>query len=162
MPDIDSLSIQITSSTQGATQSINALIRNLGNLNAALNNYTADSQYIKGFNSLIAGLNGISSAVKSIDVEKIKDLSRVLGSLGTSGEKISKLNFVKSFSNMGAELAKFSAEAKSMAQDFAKTFDIPQKEMVKLESKNKDISSLEKEINEIMLDLNSYPIYQNF
>ena len=126
MPDIDSLSIQITSSTQGATQSINALIRNLGNLNAALNNYTADSQYIKGFNSLIAGLNGISSAVKSIDVEKIKDLSRVLGSLGTSGEK--------SFSNMGAELAKFSAEAKSMAQDFAKCFDIPQKEMVKLTS----------------------------
>ena len=132
MPDIDSLSIQITSSTQGATQSINALIRNLGNLNAALNNYTADSQYIKGFNSLIAGLNGISSAVKSIDVEKIKDLSRVLGSLGTSGEKISKLNFVKSFSNMGAELAKFSTEARTMAKDFAKNFDIPEKEMVNL------------------------------
>lgn len=134
MPDIDSLSIQITSSTQGATQSINALIKNLGNLNAALNNYTADSQYVKGFNSLISGLNGISSAVKSIDIDKIKDLSRVLGSLGTSGEKISKLNFVKTVSNMGSDLSKFSAEAKSMAQDFAKCFDIPQKEMVKLTS----------------------------
>lgn len=134
MPDIDSLSIQITSSTQGATQSINALIRNLGNLNAALNNYSADSPYIKGFNSLVSGLNGISSAVKSIDIDKIKNLSSVLGSLGTSGEKISKLNNVKVFSNMGADLSKFSAEAKSMAQDFAKEFNIPQKEMVKLTS----------------------------
>jgi len=37
-----------------------------------------------------------------------------------------------------------------------------QKEMVKLEAKNTDIYSLEKEINEIMLDLNSYPIYQEY
>ncbi len=37
-----------------------------------------------------------------------------------------------------------------------------QKEIVKLEIEKKDISNLEKEIEEIIVDLNTYPIYQEY
>ena len=37
-----------------------------------------------------------------------------------------------------------------------------QKEIVKLEIDNKDVSHLEKEIKEILLILNTYPIYQEY
>ena len=37
-----------------------------------------------------------------------------------------------------------------------------QKEIVKFEVDKKDVSNLEKEIEEILLDLNSYPIYQEY
>ncbi|MCR5192463.1 MAG: hypothetical protein K6D59_04080, partial [Bacteroidales bacterium] len=131
MPDIDSLQISITSSTQGATTSINSLIRKLGELNGALSNYTSDTQYIKGFNGLVTGLTGISNAVKSIDINKIKDLSTTLGSLATSGARLSKLNFAQSFSQLGSEAQKTSTAIENTTNAWLKNFDIPQKKIGK-------------------------------
>lgn len=131
MPDIDSLQISITSSTQGATTSINSLIRKLGELNIALNNYTGDSQYIKGFNGLVTGLTGISNAVKFIDIEKLKNLSTTLGSLATSGTKLSKLNFVQSFSQLGSEAQKTSTAIENTTRSWLKNFDIPERRIGK-------------------------------
>ncbi len=131
MPDIDSLQISITSSTQGATTSINSLIRKLGELNGALSNYTSDTQYIKGFNGLVTGLTGISNAVKSIDIEKLKNLSTALGSLASAGARISKLNFAQSFSQLGSEAQKTSTAIENTTNSWLKNFDIPQKKIGK-------------------------------
>ena len=160
MPDIDSLSIQITSSTQGATQSINALIRNLGNLNAALNNYTADSQYVKGFNSLISGLNGISSAVKSIDTDKLKSLSQTLDSLGSGGAKIAKLNFVSSFAQLGSEAQKTETTINNMTRSFAHDLDVPKNKVKELRGLISDLYNAKARRDDLGFSNASYYVEQ--
>lgn len=129
MPDIDSLSIEIKSSSKPAINAINDIITALSKLNYALNNYTDDSDYVKGMNGLVKGLTGISSAVNSIDIEKLTSLTSKLGSLATAGEKLSKLNFVQSFSQLGSELQKTNSAASLKARELAKDFNIPKEAM---------------------------------
>ena len=122
MPDIDSLSIRLTSSSTDAVKAINSVIDSLARLNGALNNYTDDSKFVKGMGSLTGGLKGIASSINSIDLEKLKNLSTTLDKLGVAGEKLVKLNFIQSFSELGAQSQRvnqfLSNTAKSMAEDF--------------------------------------------
>lgn len=100
MPDLDSLSIQIKASTTDATHKIDDLIASLGRLNAALNNYSESSDYVRGMNTLTNGLKGISSAINSINLDKIKNLTSAFSSLAGAGERITKLNFVSTFAQL--------------------------------------------------------------
>ena len=84
MPDLDSLSIRINSSSTEAVHKIEDVIRALGNLNTSLNNYADGSPYIRGMNNLAGGLRGVASAVNSIDLNKINSVNKALGYL--SGE----------------------------------------------------------------------------
>ena len=53
MPDIDSLSIRLSSSSADAVNAIDKVIKSLEQLNAALNNYTDDSKFVKGMGSYL-------------------------------------------------------------------------------------------------------------
>ena len=134
MPDIDSLSIRINSSSKEAIDKINDVIRALGSLNAALNNYAEDTPYVRGMNALVGGLKGIGSAINSINITKIKDVASSLRVLGNAGEKISSLNFVKTFSDMGAEVQHVNSVVKQTADEWAKEFNIPKNEVASLTS----------------------------
>ena len=129
MPDIDSLSIQIKASTTDAVNKINTLIQTLGNLNAALNNYADGSQYIRGMENLAGSLRDVSTAINSINIERIKDLSSSLGVLGRAGEKLTQLNFVKNFTQMGAELQQVNTDVQKTAKEWASAYHIPQSEI---------------------------------
>ena len=122
MPDIDSLSIRLSSSSADAVNAIDKVIKSLEQLNAALNNYTDDSKFVKGMGSLTGGLSGIARSINSIDVDKLKSLTTTLDKLGLAGDKLVKLNFVQSFSELGAQSQKvnqfLSNTAKSMAEEF--------------------------------------------
>ncbi|MBO7676892.1 MAG: hypothetical protein J6S49_05205 [Erysipelotrichaceae bacterium] len=156
MPDIDSLSIRLTSSSSEAIRAIQAVIDKLGDLNMALNNYADDSKFVRGMNSLTGGLNGLSTAVKSIDVDKLKTLSSTLGSLAGNGEKMAKLNYVQSFSQFGAEAQKVNSQIKATVKDLASSFDIPKRGIKGLTAAvkdfynaNGDTKKLDKAENEI-------------
>ena len=139
MPDIDSLSIRLTSSSSEANRAIQSVIDKLALLNGALNNYTDDSKFVKGMNSLVGGLSGISKAVNSIDLEKLKNLSSVLNTLGNSGEKLAKLNFIQTFSEMGSELQKVNSAAANTAKKVMEMYNIPGSYKSKLTDAFKDL-----------------------
>ena len=125
MPDIDHLSVVITSSSKPAIDAVDKVIGALAKLNAALDNYSDGSGYVKGMSSLAGGLRDVSSAINSIDIEKIKNLSSALGSLGTAGEKLARLNYAKSFAEMGSELQRVNSAASVTARQITSIFDIP-------------------------------------
>lgn len=139
MPDIDSLSIRLTSSSSEANRAIQSVIDKLALLNGALNNYTDDSKFVKGMNSLVGGLSGISKAVNSIDLEKLKNLSSVLNTLGNSGEKLAKLNFIQTFSEMGSELQKVNSAAANTAKKVMEMYNMPGSYKSKLTDAFKDL-----------------------
>lgn len=141
MPDIDSLSVNIKSSSTTAVKAIDDVIKALGNLNYAFNNYSNDSKYLSGLNNLAKGFNGLASSIRSIDLVKLKDLSKTLDTLSKSGEKMANLNFVKSFAKMGSEVQKVNSEISSKAQDLAKQFHIPEEEMGKFTNSVKKLYS---------------------
>lgn len=128
MADIEQLNIQISASTAEATRKIDDLIKSFQKLNGALQNYTGESAYIKGLNSLATGLSGIAMASNEIDVSRIKDVAKSIGELADKGSKLSNLSFVKTFSNMGAESEKASQRTKKAVDDIKKTFGITSKE----------------------------------
>lgn len=125
MPDLDSLSIRINSSSTEAVHKIEDVIRALGNLNAALNNYADGSPYIRGMNNLAGGLRGVASAVNSIDLNKINSVKTALGSLAGAGERLTKLNFVSTFSQMGNETQKINSAAANTTKSLMDMFNVP-------------------------------------
>jgi len=141
MPDIDSLSVNIKSSSTTAVKAIDDVIKALGNLNYAFNNYSNDSIYLSGLNNLTKGFNDLASSVRSIDLVKLKDLSKTLDTLSKSGEKMANLNFVKSFAKMGSEVQKVNSEISSKAQELANQFHIPEEEMGNLTNSVKKLYS---------------------
>ena len=127
MPDIDSLSIRLTSSSTDAVKAINSVIDSLARLNGALNNYTDDSKFVKGMGSLTGGLKGIASSINSIDLEKMKSLATTLDKLGGAGTKISQLNFAKPFADMGSNLQKVNSAASQTALKISDIYMMPKK-----------------------------------
>lgn len=127
MPDIDSLSIRLSSSSTDATTAIQRVIDKLSLLNAALNNYTDDSKFVKGMGSLTGGLSGIAKSINSIDLEKMKNLATVLDKLGGAGTKISQLNFAKPFADMGANLQHVNSAASQTAAKISEIYMMPSK-----------------------------------
>lgn len=125
MPDLDSLSIRINSSSTEAVHKIEDVIRALGNLNTALNNYADGSPYIRGMNNLAGGLRGVASAVNSIDLNKINSVKTALGSLAGAGERLTKLNFVSTFSQMGSEAQKINSAAANTTKSLMEMFNVP-------------------------------------
>lgn len=119
MSDLSSLQIQISASSTQADNAIDKLINHLGALNRALNNYSAGSDYVKGLKNLSDGLTGISTAVSSIDLAKIKELSSVLKSLSGAGSKIASLNIAKSITAMSAGAESASKKMRELATSFA-------------------------------------------
>ena len=114
MPDIDSLSVNITSSSKPAVNAINDIINSLNTLNRALN----DPKQVTGAENITKSLNLISRSVNSIDADKIKNLSNVLTVLSSTGTKISKQNVAQGLTQIGAATQKASAQAKSAKYNF--------------------------------------------
>lgn len=92
MADLNTLNIQISASTTKADAAIDKLIGAFSRLNTALNSYSDQSDYVRGLANLSSGLSEVSSAVSSIDVDKINSVSSAVGSLASSGAKLSDIN----------------------------------------------------------------------
>ena len=111
MPDIDSLSINITSSSQKAVTAINKIIDSLKDLNSALSN----QQSLSGSEKLAKELTSISKAVNSIDANKIKNLSNCLTILSSSGTKLSKSGISQGLIQFGAAAQKANSSTDSLS-----------------------------------------------
>jgi len=125
MPDIDSLSINLTASAGQANTAINSIIESLNKLNGALSNYSAESKYVQGLNNLVGGFKDFSSTINSIDIQKIKSLSTTIGALAGNGEKLAKLNFVSTFADMGSTMQKVNSQVKQTTGYIMDAFDMP-------------------------------------
>ena len=100
---IDTLSIQINSSSQGATVAINKLIDNLGRLNGALENYASDSnKYTRAMQNIATGLSGLNSAISKIDAKNLEAVSTSIKSLASAGKKLND-----SFGSLGMDKASY-------------------------------------------------------
>ena len=75
MADLEQLNVTLTASTGKAHRAIDDLIKDFEMLNKALNNFNADSDYIKGLDNLVGGLERLGEAVSSINPEQIKNIS---------------------------------------------------------------------------------------
>lgn len=128
MADLNTLNIQIKATTDQADKAIDKLITHLSLLNDALDNYSDQSKYVKGLKNLTTGLNGVADAVNSIDANKIKEVSKVIGSLASAGGKLSKMTFAQSFTEMGKSLSATERKIKEAVDSISKTFDISNKE----------------------------------
>ena len=112
---IDTLSIQINSSSQGATVAINKLIENLGRLNGALENYASDSnKYTRAMQNIATGLSGLNSAISKIDAKNLEAVSTSIKSLASAGKKLND-----SFGSLGMDKATRDANALSKEMDKA-------------------------------------------
>lgn len=104
---IDTLSIQITSSSAGATKAINALCSNLQKLNGQLENYSSDSgKYGQALKNLEVGLNGLNSAINGIKADNLKTVASSVNSLANSASKLKN-----AFGNIGLDKASSDARA---------------------------------------------------
>lgn len=125
MPDLDSLSIRINSSSTEAIHKIDDVIKALGNLNTALNSYADGSPYIAGMNNLAGGLRSVASAINSIDLTKINNVKTALVSLAGAGERITKLNFVDTFAQLGSETQKINSAAANTTKSLMEMLSVP-------------------------------------
>ena len=74
---VDTLSIQINSTSQGASKAINALISNLGRLNGALGNYSSGaSQYNTALDNLSSRLTRLGGSIAGLDSGKLDAISK--------------------------------------------------------------------------------------
>lgn len=112
---IDTLSIQINSSSQGATVAIERLLKNLEKLNGALENYASDSnKYNKAMKNIANGLNTLNSAMAKINPENLNAVSASVRSLATAGKKLND-----TFGSLGMDKATRDANALSKEMDKA-------------------------------------------
>lgn len=95
---IDTLNIQIKSSSQGATQAIDSVIKNLTRLNGALNNYADASSYSKAMNNIQDGLAGIQGAIEKINTDKLNSIAKSINSLSSAAKKLNG-----AFGNIGLD-----------------------------------------------------------
>lgn len=97
--DIDSLQVKISSDSTKANSAIDRLITNLGKLNSSLNNYSADSRYIKNLDNICNSFVKLSDSIAKIDDQKLKNLSGSIRSVGKSfsslNDSVNSVNFTK-------------------------------------------------------------------
>ena len=86
---IDTLSIQITSSSQGATVAINKLIGNLEKLNGALELYSDDSnKYTRAMNNIATGVTKLNSAINGINSDNLRAAANSIKALADASTKL--------------------------------------------------------------------------
>lgn len=91
MADLDSLSIVLKASAGDATKAIDSIINALTRLNGALNNFRADSPYMKGLNNLASGLKSVRISLNGLNADNIKEVAKALDKMADSGSKLAKL-----------------------------------------------------------------------
>ena len=84
MAELDSLSIQISASTQKAEKSINNLIGTLEKLGGAFD--------IKGVDGFVTSMHNLTEAINSIHTENLKDLSNIMSGLTKSTKGLATLS----------------------------------------------------------------------
>ena len=130
MADLEQLNVTLTASTGKAHRAIDDLIKDFEMLNNALNNFNADSDYIKGLNNLVGGLERLGEAVSSINPEQIKNISSALGSLAKNGDKLAQLSgrtFLTGITGESKKLAVASEGARKKAEELASSYNFDMK-----------------------------------
>lgn len=130
MADLESLDIRINASAGQAVSAIDALIKKFGALNTALHNFGADSEYVKGLNNLVGGLERLGEAVSAIDAQQVKDISSALGKLATNGDKLAKLSgktFLSGVANESQKISVASEQARKKAEELAASYNFDMK-----------------------------------
>lgn len=112
---IDTLSIQITSSSASATRAINLLVGNLERLGGALESYAGESnKYTRAMANITTGMENLSRAVNGVDANKLKAVADSIRSLSSAGKSLGNI-----FNNTGLTKAAKDAEAMGRAVDNA-------------------------------------------
>lgn len=88
---LDSLSIVLRASAGDAVTAIDSIVTALTRLNGALNNFKADSPYMKGLNNLASGLKAVRISLNGLDANNIKEVAKALDKMADSGSKIAQL-----------------------------------------------------------------------
>lgn len=173
MADIDNLQIRITASAGEASKAINSLITDLGKLNMALNNYKAGSEYVKGIDNLVGGLERLGDAVSAIDPAHVKDIASSLGKLATNGDKLAKLSgksFLSGIASESQKIAVASENARKKAEALAESYNFDKNDqgvdklanaIDRLTASSGDPAALKDIRNEIESIIKSYARYEN-
>lgn len=173
MADLEQLNVRLTASTGEAHKAINKLIEDFGKLNMALNNFGADSDYIKGLDNLVGGLERLGEAVSSINPEQIKDISSALGSLAKNGDKLAQLSgrtFLTGVASESQKLAVASDNARKKAEELANSYNFDTKgegvnklamAIDKLQASAGDEQAIRDTKNEIEEIIKAYARYEN-
>ena len=119
---LDSLSIVLRASAKEATDAIDAIIDSLSTLNGALNNFRADSPYMKGLNNLASGLKSVRISLNGLDAKNIQDVSKALDKLASAGERLSSLTGIMpaGTASQMTQIVSASDKAIKMAEDLGK------------------------------------------
>jgi len=173
MADIGNLQLRITASAGDASRAINSLIADLGKLNMALNNYKAGSDYVKGIDNLVGGLERLGDAVSAIDPAHVKDIASSLGKLATNGDKLAKLSgksFLSGIASESQKIAVASENARKKAEALAESYNFDKNDqgvdklanaIDRLTASSGDPTALKDIRSEIESIIKSYARYEN-
>lgn len=104
---IDTLSINITSSSQGATNAINNLCRNLEKLSGALGNFDREEGRTgQALNHLEAGFEQLNRSISKIDSSNLNRVAKSLNMIANATDRLKS-----SFENVGLSKAEKEAQA---------------------------------------------------
>lgn len=85
---IDTLSIEIKSTSSSANRAINSLVSGLEKLDNALNSYSGGATAFEGaLNNLERGFNRLNSIINSVDVGKLQSISGAINTLSNASAK---------------------------------------------------------------------------
>jgi len=124
MADLDSLSIVLRASSKDAVDAVDAIQDALKRLNGALENFSYSSKYMRGLETLSAGLKSIRISLNGLDAKKIEAVSKALDKLCTATEKLSGLTSfapavdTKSTTKIVAASQKAIADAQKIGKEF--------------------------------------------
>lgn len=85
---IDTLSIEIKSSSSSANRAINSLVNGLAKLDSALSSYSGSASSFEGaLNNLERGFTRLNNIINSVDVGKLSGIARAIDSLAKSSSR---------------------------------------------------------------------------
>jgi hypothetical protein len=104
---IDTLSIEINSSSKGVGQSVDAVIKHLEKLSDGLLLISSNSSGLtKGMATLTSGLDSLSKSISGLNSSKLKDVAKSIDALASSAGKLNN-----AFGNTGLDKATRDAQA---------------------------------------------------
>lgn len=131
MADIGSLDIRITAAAKTANDAINSIVAHLQTLNGALANFSDNTKFKTGLDTLVSGLTELRVNLDGLDPERTKGVTKALKDLAKAGEELSKLNGLGTFSSSaadsGSRLIAVSSKAMEQAKKIADDYNITDK-----------------------------------
>ena len=125
--EIDSLSIGISASSRNAKQAIDRLIGRMKNLDTAFRSLSGSTTYANNLETATHALTRVNNAVANFQASKIADVAKSLKSLSSAAKSLSSFG---DMSNLSNSMRGVSSNAKNMADNISKSFNIKDKSVI--------------------------------